>query len=266
MSKYTFLRVEVDSAVVERVLGLTPGVEVVETLDDGREDAPVSSPADEDDEGLVGTATPDDELVAEGSPLREYGLLGVGVSFVMLGIATVGIWWYRRRAGAGSDDAETPPPATEFETPDEPATPAPSTTGPSVDEPSEQEPERPDSLSLDLDGDDEAEDERENEDGDDVADSTATEPAGRREETDERGERDERGDVEWEPKWSDSPPEPSIDADADADADEDGTDEEPDEPRPGESVDAAPLLGIAFIAVTGAIVRWAQGGTDTDET
>lgn len=253
MSRYTFLRVEVDSDIVERVLGLTPGVEVVETLDGGRNDAPSpmgesgdeqsgdeqygSEPAEGDGSSALGAVPPDGEMLEEGSALREYGLLGVGASFVMLGIATVGIWWYRRRTSGGSVDAETPPPATAFESPDEPATPAPS-TGPSTDDPSEQASERPDSLSLDLDEDaDEAED--------DAADSTATEPASRRE---------KREDVEWAPKWSDSPPEPSIDADDDEPAAED-----PDASRPGESIDAAPLLGIAFVAVTGAIVRWAQG-------
>ena len=264
MSRYTFLRVEVDSDVVERVLGLIPGVEVVETLDGAGEDAPVSSPVEDEpqggpaadeseDGGVLGDVTPDDELVAEGSPLREYGLLGLGVSFVMLGLATVGIWWYRRRSGGESGDAETPPPATEFDTPDEPVTPAPSTTE-SDDGSSESATEGTDDLSLDLDGDADGADSA---DADD-RDESDTEPTGRRE---------DREDVEWAPKWDDSPPEPSVDADAveDEDEDEDKADGETDEPRPGESVDAAPLLGIAFIAITGAIVRWAQGGTDGEQ-
>ncbi len=282
MSRYTFLRVEVDSDAVERVLGLTPGVEVVETLDDERDDTPPASsvdgpadvpgdgPSDESaaDDGPPGMA-PSGDTLDEGTAVREYGLLGVGIAFVTLGIATVGIWWYRRRSGDESGEVETPPPATEFESPGEPSTPAPADTGggPRDDDTDDEtdagadDDAETDELNLVLDrdeeeggtgaeiGDDDSEtDEAGTDDGD-------TEPAGR------SGDRE---DVEWEPKWTDSPPEPSIDAAEVENGDDDA--EDVDEPRAGESVDAAPLLGIAFIAVTGALVRWARGESDRDET
>lgn len=275
MSRYTFLRVEVDSDVVERVLGLTPGVEVVETLDGERDgdDTPPTSSVD----GPLAGMRPSGDTLDEGSAVREYGLLGVGIAFVTLGIATVGIWWYRRRSGDESSDesgeSETPPPATEFESPGEPSTPAPADVGggPGDDDTDDETDAGADvdaetdelNLVLDrdeedggtgaeMDDDDSETDEARTDDGDTDTDA---EPAGRSE---------DREDVEWEPKWSDSPPEPSIDTAEVEDGDDDT--EDIDEPRSGESVDAAPLLGIAFIAVTGALVRWAKGESDRDET
>jgi hypothetical protein len=234
MSSYTFLRVEVDSSVVERVLGLTPGVEVVDEFDtenkrrapDERERTTDHQAEDSsDDDGLVSRATPDGDLPEEGSAVREYGLLGLGVSFVMLRFATVGIWWYRRRS-SGSKETEID---SEFERPTETRTTE--TTAVEHDPPSPGT----------VDDTDHGEESDTTEKTDDESLSTVSPAA-------------DREDVEWTTKWDQNPSEPDEESDS-----EDMDAEEPS-PRASESVDVAPLLGVAFIAISGAIVRWLQGG------
>lgn len=270
MSRFTVLRVEVDSDVVERVLGLTPGVEVVEGFDAATEGRtpPAGEPdtGDSDDErepadgeqaddaGRPAGATPDGDLADGGSLLREYGLLGVGVSFVMLGIATVGIWWYRRRQ-RGTDDGEygPAPEPTAFETHERTPRETPSTPTETDDE---STPEETEDRSLSIvspdDGDGEAEE------GDDESAASDDETVADDDASDGPADRD---DVEWTTKWdsgeSDAETaERDVDEDADADADE-AVDREG--PRASESVDVAPLLGVAFIAVSGAVARWVSG-------
>lgn len=275
MSRVTFLRVAADSDVVERVLGLTPGVEVVETLDGERDDTPSASSLEGPSDGQGDR--PSGETLGEGSTVREYGLLGVGIAFVTLGIATVGIWWYRRRSGdessegptEGSGDVETPPPATEFESPSKPTTAAADTGGGPGDGDTDDETDEgaddgteTEELNLVLDSDKE-----EGRTEAEIDDDSQTDEAGTGDGDTDAGlasRTEERDDVEWEPKLSGSPPEPSPDTGDDESAD-DGA-EDADEPRAGDSVDAAPLLGIAFITITGALVRWAKDGSDPDET
>lgn len=230
MGSYTFLRVEVDADILERMLDPLPGVEVVESASEGQDDAQSDGPAkratdepEAEDDGLIG-AVPEPELPDSGSPLREYGLLGVGVSLVMLGVATVGIWWYRRRNADESPEAETPPPATtvdgDSDTPSPDTTPSPS---PSME---------PTDSSTVLDETDESE-------GDDA-------------------------DIEWTTRGGSEPTEPAESAGPEPTDSDDEPVPTADNRQPSESVDVAPLLGVAFIAASGAIVRWIQG-TESDQ-
>lgn len=259
MSSYTFLRVEVDSSVVERVLGLTPGVEVVDEFDtDSGERAPSDErerPTDQrtedpDDDGLVSRATPDGDLLEEESAVRKYGLLGVGLSFIMLGFATIGIWWYRRHNSGGSEETESD---TEFEPSTETRTTAVTTETTAVEHERPSSPTETDetaetddeSLSIVRPSDDSDTAEDAGEDGEDAV------------ETDEApGRTDDRDDVEWTTKWDQKPRESTEEPES---VEPDAGPDEPS-PRTTESVDVAPLLGVAFIAISGAIVRWLQGG------
>ena len=173
MSKFTVFRVDVDSDVLERALGATPGVEVVDSHAADSEPEPgAADPAEPSDDGLLDSVRPEGELldVETTSAVTEYGLLGLGVSLVVLGIATVGIWWYRRR---NSDHGE---PQTEFERGTDPVGLSTAAGTAESDEPTSD-------IGDDLTG----------------------------------------------------------------------------EPRAAESVDVAPLLGVAFLAVSGAVVRRVQG-------
>ena len=280
MKRITVLRVEADSGPLARLLATLPGVEAVETLPEPTEDAsaaetpttgdttPTETAADSGtvstgtsaapgptettrtgeagghqatddssgpvnrvtpDSGLTGTVTPETDVPDEGkaSLLREYGLLGAGVSFVVLGIATVGIWVSRRRSGDG--ESETPPTAFEPETTAS-GTPAPS---------GETDPMSPATES----------------ESDTTTGGTA-EPAGRTE--------DNRDEVEWTTRDTGPARETrdSFDPDTETTAEPAGDDETG--PRPGESLDPAPLLGVAFVLLSGALVRWLQSGEDQE--
>ncbi|PSP83690.1 hypothetical protein BRC96_07680 [Halobacteriales archaeon QS_6_64_34] len=182
MSTFTRYRVDVDSPRLARVLGKVPGI------------------------ATEGDRETDEE---KASVVKTYGLLGLGISMMMLGIATVGIWVYLRRKGDG-DESETPPPAAGLDTGE------PAATGLSASETDER-------------------------------------PHGRTE--------GDRSDVEWTTR--DTTPE-SESATDDEPAVEDITAPATDEAesRPTEPVDAAPLLGAAFLAVTGAVVKWLQAGDE----
>ena len=239
MSRYTFLRVEVDSGVVKRILDATPGVDVV---DDADAEPPDHTSADrtDDTEPLAEAGGFSEKLPDEDSAVRQYGLLGVGVSFVLLGVATVGIWWYRRRGGADETDEHT-----EFESAVE--TPTSGLDELSADEPSRSESsasapasETDDDLTLTAPSSgDEADTEAVGRTEDDESDA---EPVDRTEDRDE---------VEWTTKQTDEP-EPTADEDSEA------SEPTPDTRTDG-SVDVAPLLGVAFVAISGAVVRWLQG-------
>lgn len=247
MSKFTLYRVDVDSPRLARMLGTVPGVAVEdERADDrGAKGAPsrpageATPPAASDEDGGLRAKIPvpgSDVADAEKASLvKRYGLLGLGVSMVMLGIATVGIWIYMRRTGSG-DESETPPPATELDT---------GGTGSPVAE-TEPEPSTPAPAGDEADGPSE----------DRSAAEPDVEPHGRAE--------GDRTDIEWttrEPTPNSepvTPDEPSVEDSTAPVADEaDGDDERPTEP-----VDAAPLLGAAFLAVTGAVVKWLQAGEE----
>ncbi|WP_324663051.1 hypothetical protein [Haloarcula sediminis] len=225
MSKFTLYRADVDSPRLARVLGTVPGIAVG---DEGTDDRGVGAePApDESDDGGLEERVPLPETDVDASVVKTYGLLGLGVSMVMLGIATVGIWVYRRRNG-DSGESETPPPTTGVDT-DGTAPPAGETErAASEPEPSTPEP----SLVIP-----------------DEEPASETAPHGRTE--------GDRSDVEWEPRET-SEPEPVETPDEPA---EPKTVE--DDARPTESVDAAPLLGLAFLAASGAVVQWLQGGDE----
>ncbi|WP_277540447.1 hypothetical protein [Haloarcula laminariae] len=235
MSKFTLYRADIDSPRVARVLGAVPGVAV--GADEGAEaddePGPPTAPGGSDeDEGLRDRIpSPGTDIVGEGdaSVVKTYGLLGLGVSMVALGIATVGIWVYRRQSG---DESETPPPA-EVDTGETAptATPAPSTSGPeSRVADTDPDPATPSPSIAQPD--------------------EKPKPRGRAE--------GDRTDVEWEARDAEPASEPeTTDESAIQESAERG-----DGARPAESVDAAPLLGLAFLAASGAVVQWLQTGNE----
>lgn len=247
MGDYTILRVDVDAGVVARVLDAVPGVAVAEAEASTVADEAVAGTAPAGSRGTTAETEcgPDADTGAEEeapSALREWGLLGVGVSLVLLGIATVGIWWYRRRNGDDGDltSAETPPPATDVDRAtasgsDDRTSFVESATGAETDETEtwgrdEGAAESEESVSGTVLGD-------------------------RPETTEPKGRTEDRSDVEWAPR--DASERQHV-----SDTESEETDDEPS-PRAGatEDLDVAPLLGVAFLAVSGAIVRWVQGGT-----
>lgn len=261
MSRYTVLRVEVDSGVVKRILDATPGVDVVEDADAESPDRRPADrtddvePLDTDDEGGLSSKLPDED-----SAVRQYGLLGVGVSFVLLGVATVGIWWYRRRSGSAEADAHAEfdrATETDDDTEFEPTvdTPTISTDDPLGTDESTSAPraDTDDDLTLTPPSGEDATDERDEADAEPASRTVDddAEPAGRTEDRDE---------VEWTTKRTDEP-EPTADETDDADEEAAPT---PDA-RTGGSIDVAPLLGVAFIAISGAVVRWIQGDDEQSD-
>ncbi|MFC6975529.1 hypothetical protein ACFQL1_14125 [Halomicroarcula sp. GCM10025709] len=113
MSDYTVVRIDIDSDVVRRAARAVPGVEVPEEFDPetervtplpGRTDT-VADDADAVDDGSGRGGQPR-------SLVGEYGLLAAAVAMIGAGVATAGLWWYRRR---NRDSAPTP--ETEFESP-----------------------------------------------------------------------------------------------------------------------------------------------------
>lgn len=250
MSRFTLYRADVDSPRLARVLGKVPGVAVrgeqtaepqAESGDD--ETAAPDTWTESDEDGGLLEGVPDTDIVDEDerSVVRSYGLLGLGVSMVVLGVATVGIWVYLRRNGDG-EASETPPPSTGLDT----AEPAPSTgldtgeTTPSTGTPA------PSATDTDSTSSGVQSDEGDEDGTDDTPERSRTEG--------------DRSDVEWTtrettPAADDEGDEPSPDVTESAD--------DEDEPRATESVDAAPLLGVAFLAVSGAVVEWLQSADDS---
>lgn len=248
MSKFTVYRADVDSPRLARVVGKLPGVAVANGEVPAAPTAEATAPESEDDGGLREKIPAPGNVVDEDktSVVKTYGLLGLGVSMVMLGIATVGIWVYRRRKG--DTESETPPPTTGLEA-EGPVTATPS---PSTD--------ASDTGSSDVSI------VRPEEESDDEA-AEAEKPRGRTE--------GDRTDIEWSTRDTtassaeesdEEPDEPAPDVTASGREDEPAPDVTAsageDEPRPTESVDAAPLLGLAFLAASGAVVEWLQSGAD----
>ncbi|MDS0277305.1 hypothetical protein NDI85_05835 [Halomicroarcula sp. S1AR25-4] len=247
MGDYTILRVDVDAGVVARVLDAVPGVAVAEAEASTVADEAVAGTAPAGSRGTTAETEcgPDADTGTEAeapSALREWGLLGVGVSLVLLGIATVGIWWYRRRDG-GDDESlaggETPPPTTKVDRPTAGSAGGGTTAaGPSSattegDE-AEETPAPDDSATA-----------REESVASTVLDEEPTP-----EDAEPNGRTEDRSNVEWATKDARDRQTESESGDAE-------TADEPT-PRPGGSVDVAPLLGVAFLAVSGAVVRWIQ--------
>ena len=230
MDAPTFLEVEVERDAVASVLDAVPGVAVV----DDATAVPAPGPAEPDEAEDSGPS-----LTARlGSLWRQWGLLGTGLSFIALGVATAGLWWYRRRNADGTESGsadeyaaewatersgETPPPAesaadtpspidTEFEpkaaVEDAEETPAPETQETALAA------EMPQTGSGS----------RQQDAGGDAEPRSAGEP-----ET-EKGTLDQE---ETEPAGTD-------------------TDE-----RPAAKIDPAPLLGAAFLILSSALGRWA---------
>ncbi|MBX0293533.1 hypothetical protein [Haloarcula nitratireducens] len=271
MSEYTVLRIRVGAGVAARVLGAIPGVSVVDDLDAALEDRadaaagagavsetpptasrPVDTTTRETfaSEEAVAPAEDDEESA---SAVKKWGLLGAGVTLVAAGLGTVGFWFLKRR---GSDDdgdgpvAETPPPATD--------------TGVAS---AERTGSRRDATSRgkSVGGDDGGMDDTDADTGTETdagASASSTDETSastvlgeESSETDDAGERTHgqsyvgptKGLGESGGETGTPTSEPEISADED------------DVRTPG-SVNVAPLLGVAFLAVSGAIVRWMRSG------
>ncbi|MBX0286040.1 hypothetical protein EGH22_06855 [Halomicroarcula sp. F28] len=244
MSKFTLYRADIDSPRLARLVGKVPGIAVgdEEQADEGPADdvtAPPGTAAESEDDGGLRerVPVPDTDIGDTKSVVKTYGLLGLGVSMVMLGIATVGIWVYRRRKG-GDGESETPPPATGLDRDGPTVTPSTgetelSTSGTSSTSDTESSTPSPSIVTPDESPEPEQE------------------PAGRTE--------GDRSDVEWETRDTT----PASERERGGEPDEQPEPETPDdEPRPTESVDVAPLLGAAFLAVSGAVVKWLQADAD----
>ncbi|MBV0923609.1 hypothetical protein KTS45_05285 [Halomicroarcula limicola] len=270
MSEYTVLRIRVGAGVAARVLGAIPGITVVDDLDaaledraDAADDAgavsetpPASRPVDTTtretfaSEGAVEPAEDDEESA---SAVKKWGLLGAGVTFVVVGLGTVGFWFLKRR---GSDDdgdgpvAETPPPATDT------GVASTERTGGRRDATT-----RGKSGGVDRGGMDETDADAGTETDAGASASSTDETSASTvlgegaSETDDTSDRSHsqsyigptKGVGESAGETGAPASEPEISAD------------EQSVRTPG-SINVAPLLGVAFLAVSGAVVRWMRSG------
>lgn len=255
MRDYTVLRVSVDTDAVATALDAIPGITVVEPddrSDSGRVDVlPDRETADEDaaTSETSDAAEPPFEPSEDAAPAwREYGLLGVGASLVMLGIATVGIWWYRRRNG---DETDEWTPESEMPAPVDPDAVDRSTTDAETPAPTVTSPEASTMDDDDADGQTVL--------GDEMADADDDPP----------GRTEDREEVEWTTptetvSTADPKSQPSAEPDESAPESPPETDEAETPADPRDQVDVAPLLGVAFLAVSGAVVRWVQRAGDAE--
>ncbi|MFC7020012.1 MULTISPECIES: hypothetical protein [Haloarcula] len=258
MRDYTFVRVETEVGPAARVLRRVPGVAVGDESGEPAErddfDAwragPGETPPPNDTAVDVSAGTDDD---SEGGPtdrlppvVREYGLLVVGVLFLLVGVASAVLWWLRRR---NADEAADQPPMVD-----------------SVDEPVDEW--RPDS-----------DEDTATADTGDVAAGRGSEPTGRprtveltdtAESTVLREEAASAGpsaDAAGTASAVEAPPAGGEGSAGDGPADgvqaateDDAASADPTSGAAG-SVDVAPLLGMGFLAVTAAVVKWAQRDT-----
>jgi len=231
MDTPTFLEVEVERDAVASVLDAVPGVAVV---DDGTAVAtPASAGPHGDDE-----SQPDGPGLTErlSSLWRQWGLLGTGLTLIGLGAATVGLWWYRRRNGAGADEESTDEYASEWATERPSETPPPA--GSTADTPS------PTDTEFDPTAAEGADMPTPETQATALASETApSESESRRRDT---GVDTARADV--------------TESEAEADAPERGEtarEEADTDARPEAKIDPAPLLGAAFLILSSAIGRWA---------
>lgn len=248
MSDFTVLRVSIESDAVATALDALPGISVVEPgerPDGDRVDVPPerdtedsANPSETPGDAIESPLEPDDDVTPA---WREYGLLGVGASLVLLGVATVGIWWYRRRTGDETDewtaDSEAPAPID----PGTAERPPADVETPSLDDGGQTEPTASATADDSSDGQTVL--------GDEMP-KPQKEPPGRSEDR----------DVEWTTRTESSAPEPD-EPDTESASESDDSDTAVD---PRDQVDVAPLLGIAFLAVSGAVVRWVQRAGDAE--
>ncbi|MFC7249720.1 hypothetical protein ACFQJ5_07710 [Halomicroarcula sp. GCM10025324] len=259
MRDYTVLRVDVDFGPATRVLRKVPGVSVgddheesaaeeeVPLQDESQRPSPgetpppsepdVDEPFDPDDQGDGGLT---DRLPPV---VREWGLLVVGVLFLLVGVASGALWWLRRRNAGSEASADGLSAVDRFDEP--------------VDE---WRPERDadDTSIVELGGETTHESA---DDGSTVDVVRTTEDPGPEEET-----------TPLDPTPSGVGAEEAIESPLEATAGEDraeddteGEDEDETATTPTSradqeagSVDVAPLLGLSFLAVGAAVVRWAQ--------
>ena len=257
MSDFTALRVSIESDAVATALDALPGISVVnpgDRPDSGRVDLLPGGDTDDSSESsdTPGGVTETPFEPEEGAPpaWREYALLGVGAALVTVGIATVGIWWYRRRSGDGTD--EWSPEAGETPAPIDPETADGSTADAGT--PSDAEMIDPERAAIDDDErvptDDDDDTDGQTVLGDEMPDVDAEPPS----------RSEDRDDVEWTTRTdpvSPEPDEPDVESATESDASEPAAD-------PRDQIDVAPLLGVAFLAVSGAVVRWVQRAGDAE--
>ncbi|MEF8973743.1 MAG: hypothetical protein V5A15_02540 [Haloarcula sp.] len=231
MDTPTFLEVEVERDAVASVLDAVPGVAVVDDDTAGPSPDPAGPDgADESGPGLM------DRLK---SLWRQWGLLGTGLSLMALGAATAGLWWYRRRNAADTDEdasewatespGETPPPA-------EPAveTPSPTDTDFEPTAPAEDADETPIPGTRETAL---------------ASEMPQTEPGYRQQDT--GGDTEPAGAAGSATGAEDETQRAETDADETQSAETDADD------RPEAKIDPAPLLGAAFLVLSSALGRWA---------
>ncbi|WP_135302221.1 hypothetical protein [Haloarcula amylovorans] len=264
MSEYTVLRIRVGAGVAARVLGAIPGISVVDDLD-----AALENRADATDAGTVSetpaasrsveTTTSEsfasEEAVAPAeddeestSAVKKWGLLGAGVTFVVVGLGTVGLWFLKRRksddGGGGEPIAETPPPAADT------SVASTERTGSRRDATSKGK-----SVGADDDGMSDTDTDTKTDAGTDTSSTDETSAS-----TVLGDEADETGEQAHSQSYVG--PTKGLGEDA-GDTETTSKSEIPDEETavrtPG-SINVAPLLGVAFLAVSGAVVRWMRSG------
>lgn len=249
MRDYTVLRLEVDVGPAARVLRKVPGVAVGEDRPEPNEaeggprsdEAPRASPGEtpppsESDAGV--TLDADDEAdggLKERVPpvVREWGLLVVGVLFLIVGVVSAVLWAVKRRKEGDGDAADELATVDSFDEPVDEWRPDDEASGPRGDEEESDDTDRQQVTDTDTE----------------TAEATVLGA--------ESSEGDSAADVDSD--------EPSVEEDRAAFAaasveEPTGDDEEPVTPAGREvgSVDVAPLLGMGFLAVAAAVVKWAQ--------
>jgi hypothetical protein len=230
MDAPTFLEVEVERDAVASALSAVPGVAVV----DDTTAVPSPGPAGPDGAGDSGPSLTD----RLGSLWRQWGLLGTGLSLIALGVATAGLWWYRRRNADGTDAGSTDEDTSEWaaERPDETPPPA----EPTVDTPSPTETEfEPIAPAEDVD----------------ETPTTETKETALASEMPQTESESRRQDTGMDTELSGAPAsETETDTLEQTETESAGTDTDE---RPEAKIDPAPLLGAAFLILSSALGRWA---------
>lgn len=283
MRDYTFLRLDISVRPVARVLEKVPGVTVTGESDEAErrdEDEELLGPVPDEvergsatvppsDAGRGGETPPpseDDDLspfeaeepadsggLADRLPpvVREWGLLAAGVVLLLLGVASTVLWAVLRRKRDG-DESEFDESGVD-----------------SFDEPVDEW--RPDRT------DDEAPVERDTPEADDRESAVPTAESAASTVLDQ--EPDTTAAVEEASESAPTAPteeataldefdEPETVEETEVVEAEDDGEAEPERPAPREvgAVDVAPLLGMGFLVVAAALVKWAQGESPDETT